>query len=336
MSDAITIVRSYGPRLAKHVMPSRIAGYDNAKRVDLFERGLDGLGDLEELLRHSLAARPDCAVVRGAIADPAHTRRVRRLLYADPQIGEAPTLVERARYWLALDIDSLPGPSGLDPADLVACAKHVAGVLPAAFHNVSLVVQATASHLIDAALHLRLWFWLSRPTTGAELKFWLRSSPVDAAVFGAAQLIYTAAPLFASGAVDPLPSRLAVLFGAHEEVAVPDPAALVPPPPSRPRPPPPPGDPCAASYAAGALAAIAARVLRAPRGTRHDTIILAARRLAELEHARLVTAEEVEQLLVAAARGAGLEADGRDAEREVGAILAWARRSCMSTEGERQ
>jgi hypothetical protein len=321
-SDTVTIVRSYGPRLAKRITPAGIEGYDNCKRVDLFERRIDGLADLEELLQQ-LAARPDCAVVRGAVADSARVRNVRRLLYADSKTGDPASLIETPRCWLALDLDGLSRPFGLDPTDLVACAKHAATVLPVSFRDVCLLVQATASHGSEHGLHLRLWCWLDRPVSGAELKFWLRSSPVDPAVFGAAQLVYTACPLFA-GVADPLPSRLGVLFAAREEAAVPEPAALIPPP----RKPAAQPDPVHAStYAMTMLSALAARILSAPRGSRHDTLILAARRLAELERQRLVTPEETNDLLLRAAKGAGLDDDRPDYQREVEAILQWARRA---------
>ena len=323
MSETVTIVRCRAPLvLAKRIGPGSVQACDNARRFDLFARSVDGLGGLEELLR-ILASRPDCAVVRGGIADPARVRGVRRLLYPDPNTGEQPTLVERPRRWLPLDIDGLSCPAGIDPADLVDCARHAAAMLPASFRGVSLVVQATASHLVEHGLHLRLWYWLDRPVSGAELKFWLRGTPVDAAVFGAAQLVYTAHPLFA-GVADPLPSRIGVLFGAREEVAVPEPAALVPPP----RKPAPLPDPVhASSYALTTLAVLATRVLTAPRGARHDTLILAARRLAELEHQGLVAPDETERLLIGAAKGAGLEDDRPDYRREVEAILQWARRN---------
>jgi hypothetical protein len=58
-----------------------------------------------------------------------------------------------------------------------------------------------------------LWFWCDRPVTGAELRHWLRGAPVDPSVFGAAQPVYTATPVFAIGAADPLPHRLLLLPG---------------------------------------------------------------------------------------------------------------------------
>jgi hypothetical protein len=328
-ADVVTVVRTFGPRLTKRVHPGGLVeGYDQARHFDLFARRVD-LAGLEELLRE-LELRPDCAVVRGAIADPARTRHVRRLLYPDAATGEAATLAEQPRHWVALDIDGMVAPQGLDPADLLACARVAAASLPAAFRDACVLVQATGSHALAPGLHLRLWYWLERPTTGPELKVWLKGRPVDAAIFGACQLIYTARPIFV-GTADPLLERLAVRFGPVEQVPVPEPAALKPP--VRP-PPPAPGSIRGASYALATLTSLAVKVLTAPRGSRHDTLLLAAHRMAELESAGLVRPDETDRLLVRAAEGAGLGADGRDVEREVGGILAWARRSCIASPGK--
>src|SRR6516165_1593984 len=74
---------------------------------------------------------------------------------------------------------------------------------------------------IAPGIRLRLWFWLARATTGAELRRWLQGVPVDHSIFGAAQPIYTAAPLFCAGAADPLKERLSMVPGARHAVSVP-------------------------------------------------------------------------------------------------------------------
>jgi hypothetical protein len=325
-ADTITVARSYGPVLTKRLAPGKVQACDNAKRFDLFTRTITGLGDLEELLR-TLLSRPDCAVVRGGIADPARTRNVRRLLYASKESGEPASLIDAPRYWLALDFDALPVPPALDLTDLIECGKLARAVLPAAFHAATCLVQATGQHTINGA-HLRLWFWLTRATSDFELKVWLRAAPVDHSLFNPAQLVYTAGPLFTDGLADPLPERLAVLFGADDVVAVPDPAVLRPRP-SRP-PPPPSGHVHASGHTSMALMTVATSVLRAPVGQRHKTLVLGARRLAELETAGLLAPAETETLLIKAARGCGLALE-RDLEDEVARILAWARRT---TEGD--
>ncbi len=119
-------------------------------------------------------------------------------------------------------------PVGTDPRDLAACHRAVLPRLPPTFRSASAVVQATASHGVKAGARLRLWYWLSRATSGAELKAWLRAAPVDHSVFGAAQQIYTAAPIIACGVADPVPVRLLLVPGARALVSVPAPATLRP------------------------------------------------------------------------------------------------------------
>jgi hypothetical protein len=157
-SDAITVVRASGRRLAKLVNPDgHIDHYDETKHVDLIEQPLADLADLLRLLKR-LAARPDCAVVRAAIADRRRVHRVRRPLYPDRKTGDAATLVDRHHHWLAIDIDNLARPSAL-PADILAgCAELAIATLPAAFHHASSIVQATASHGLKPGIRLRLWF----------------------------------------------------------------------------------------------------------------------------------------------------------------------------------
>ena len=86
-------------------------------------------------------------------------------------------------------------------------------LLPPTFTGAACIVQATASHGIKPGARLRLWFWCDRSLSGAECKRWLGKVPVDHSVFGAAQPIYTAAPVFADGAAEHLPCRLLALPG---------------------------------------------------------------------------------------------------------------------------
>jgi hypothetical protein len=121
-SDSITILQARGRRLAKLIRgDGRIEDYDAARRFDLMTAPIAGLDELERVLR-SLIFRPDCCIVRGAIADACGTQGVRRLLHPDPQTGDAPTLCDVPRRWLALDIDSIPRPAAVSAADLLACA----------------------------------------------------------------------------------------------------------------------------------------------------------------------------------------------------------------------
>jgi hypothetical protein len=205
--------------------------YDRVRIVDLAAVEIDALDGLEALLCR-LERRRDCCVVRGAIADRMRTRGVRRLLHRDRATGDEPTLREEPQRWAALDFDGLPQPDWIDYADLPGCACVAVAALPDEFRRVRFIVQATAGHGLKPGIHVRLWCWLSRPTTGAELKYWLRSAPVDGSIFGAAQVIYTAAPVFLPGSFDPLLTRLDVVPG---EAAVIVPARLRPPKPRKTR-----------------------------------------------------------------------------------------------------
>jgi hypothetical protein len=227
-AETVTILRTRGRCLAKTIAANgTITGYDEVKTVDIFEQPIADLEALRRLLR-KLEQRWDCCIVRGKAADPERCRGVRRLLYADRETGDLPTLVEVPRRWVALDFDNLDRPDWIEPTDLLGCAVVAIRTLPASFQQARFIVQATASHGLKPGIRLRLWAWLARPVTGSELKYWLRAAPVDKAVFGPAQVIYTARPRFLAGALDPLSSRLDIIPG-REAVSVPRAKRLKPP-----------------------------------------------------------------------------------------------------------
>jgi hypothetical protein len=286
--------------------------YARARSIHLRPVALPDFAALVDLLR-VLADRPRCAIVRGAVADPSRVMAVRRLLHPDPDTGEAPTLREVPRRWCALDLDGVPLPAGTDPRDLERCARHALAVLPPAFREARAIVQATAGHAIKPGARLRLWYWLSRPTIGADLAQWLAGFPVDPCCHRAAQVIYTAAPLF-EGRADPLPRRLALLPGA-EAVAVPPSDLLCsPPPPIRaPR-------VGAEGDGARALAWGEAEIAKQAEGARHDTALRVAGWLAALARRG-----EVPASAIPGAIARGLHAAGKDA-REGLAIGAFALR----------
>ncbi len=329
MADSLTILRARGRRLAKLVKPGgALEGYDSARTVDLHHRDVSDLAALHRLLGN-LSARPDCCIVRGAIRDPHRVRRVRRLLHDDKATGEAATLRDVPRHWLGLDLDGIDLPASTAPADLAGCAAAAVARLPDAFTGAACIVQATASHGIKPGARLRLWFWCDRALSGAECKRWLAAAPVDRSVFGAAQPLYTAAPVFPAGLADHLPARILLLPG-RETVATPSVAALASPPR---RPASPPRAATGSRYALAALTRAAAQIATAPEGGRHDTAKAAAWGLARLVRAGLLSEAEVKQTI-----GNAIAAAGKDsAEGE--AIAAWAiahRRDGAVPEGVRR
>ena len=315
--DSLTILRARGRRLAKRMhLDGRSESYDQARTFTMHSVAVPDLNAIARLLAQ-LLPRPDCCVIRGESLDPARTDPVRRLLYADRETGNPPTLQERARHWLALDVEGVPLPSTVPPADLRGCAAAALAELPPQFTGARCIVQATAGHGFKPDLRLRMWFWCARPLDGAELKRWLRGTPADPSVFGAAQLIYTAKPLFAPGCADPLPARLLVLDGAEH---------VMPPPPAMPAAPqsPPPRPSLivrhapdrGAAYTRKALARAVMRITGG--GNRHPAIVSEARSLGRLVPAGLLTIAELKAVLHQAAKQAG-----KDDEAEVEACIEW-------------
>ncbi|MBP0445018.1 hypothetical protein J8J14_09520 [Roseomonas sp. SSH11] len=315
-ADTLTILHAHRKRLAKRIRPDgEVDGYDSAFRHDMEERPVAALSDVAGVLT-DLQHRTDCAIVRGAIADPSRTRGVRRLVHPDPKTGDQPTLREKLRWYLPLDFDGLPLPEGTDPRDLPACAAAAIGMLPPVFRGAQHIVAATGSHLLKPGARLRLWFWLSRPLGHRELVAWLHAAPVDRSLFRPAQLIYTAAPIFPAGMVDPLPCRT-VLVEGRATVMPPSAAALAPP--ARPiTPPPAPNTREGSRYARVALTAATVKVASAPVDSRHPTAVAEAWSLARLVNAGLLTEGEVKSAL-----GWALERAGKTRE-EAEKIVTWA------------
>ena len=277
-AETLTVIRAPKLWLAKRVSPNRTEQYSKAKHLDFTTEPVADLDALAAVLRR-LIADPRAAVIRGELLDPTRSRHVRRLLHTDRKTGETPNCHAVPRQWVALDVEGIERPADMAVTDLAGCAAIAIAALPAAFHGVRCIVQASASHGIKPDIRLRLWFWLSRPTTGDEHKRWLRGVPCDPSVFGDVQPIYTAAPLFLDGAVDPVPERLAELPGAPY-VNVPSPESLAPPPkPTRPtravgepRAPSEPPQPQSDATIEAFIERCLARVRNAPEHAKHRTL----------------------------------------------------------------
>lgn len=317
LTDSVTVLRARGRRLTKAITSDgRIDDYNSARVFDLFAVPVDGLDKHLKLLG-ALSNRSDCCVVRGAIADPANTRGVRRLVHADSETGDQPTLIDVPRRWLALDVDDLERPATIAASDLTSCAAVALRALPLPFQGAACIAQATAGHGIKPGIRMRLWFWLGRATTGIELRRWLRGVPVDHSVFRAAQPVYTATPVFCAGATDPLGERTVLLPGAMDVVRVPSSSTLMTPP-RRPVMEMTVNGSGISRYGFAALCAATARVMRAADGARHPTLLAEATGLSALVSRNHLTAKAVADALCGAAGRAGLP------EQEAADVIAWA------------
>lgn len=186
--------------------------YDNVKTVNLKSILVRDLDHLAEIIA-TLQEHRDACIVRGQVIDPDRQWQVRRLMHDDPKTGDRATLYEVPRMWVALDIDSAPVDETLDLADLTVASAAAMQYVPAEFHGVRHIVQATASHCLKPGLRVRLWYWLSAPVGTWDLTQWFDDYVfVDAAAFRAAQPIYTAPPVF-KGLRDPLKERYKMIEG---------------------------------------------------------------------------------------------------------------------------
>lgn len=246
MTDAITFARAIEPpvSLAKSITVRRgvIITVQPSPNAFTFEFCEESVRDLE-----TLAAALEDAATRGEVAVRGRPKaqQGRRAVYDDPERGPA-GLEIAPRLWAAFDWDNLPLapipaepiPEELasDPAE--ACnwieadplldpevgAQHALRRLPPAFRGASCVWQVSASAGFKPGFRLRTWHWLDHPTTGGELKAWLRPAIerhlVDPVTLVEAQPHYLAVTI--SGGPDPCPRRFGILQQAHDVVAVPD------------------------------------------------------------------------------------------------------------------
>ncbi len=316
-TDAITTLRcAHNLRLAKLITPGKIIPFGDTRTYDAWTFPIADLEALRALLDRLILA-PRCCAVRGELIEGTRARGIRRLLHMDRETGEMPTLRDVPRRWLALDMEGVARPDTLPAGDIAGCARIAIARLPEAFHDAACIAQATAGHGLKPGIRMRLWYWLSRPTEGTELKLWLKGSPADPSIFGAVQPIFTAGPVFAAGMTDHLPVRLVTIDG-HSEVAVPAPEALAPPPRPEPKPLPDANSLAGTRYAVAALRAAAARVATAQVDTRHRACLTQSMSLARLVDAGLLARSDVQAVMAAA-----MEMAGKTAE-EGADIVAWA------------
>jgi hypothetical protein len=309
-ADTITILRALGGRrLCKIITPDGVVPYDNAARFDVTRKQVAGIGDLHDVLLELSGDHAAC-VVRGGLLDPNNTRGIRRRMH-----GDDAALRDFSRRWVALDIDGVELPTGIELDDILACADAVVPHLPPEFARVSCVVQATASHSIKPGAHLRLWYWLDRLLSDAELKVWLRSAPVDLALFNAVQIHYTAAPIFRNMR-DPLHERVAVLGGVKSVVT---PQNITPQQPfthalrarSAPR-----------DGGLSIMCRAAAQIACAEPGERHRSAIAAALSLAEMVRRDAISAEDAAEVIGTALHDAGKAT--HEAAAEAAGLVRWA------------
>lgn len=324
---ALTVLHARGRRLAKLIHADRsTSGYDDAKHFDASEIVVRGLNHLATILRSLLPCWDRC-VVRGSPIHGSPAIGIRRLLHPDTKTGDAPTLYEVPRRWVAIDVEGIERPVGIPATDIAGCAQAAIRHLPVEFHGRACIAVATGSHGLRPDSRLRLWYWLDGAATRKVLQAWFMDCPgVDLAAFRPVQCIYTAAPLLADGVPDPVPDRLVALPGAP---LVPiRPLPVVVPREARAgagqtgRSPPPSSGHRSDRYRDAALAGIEAQLLRATENHRHVTLVTAATRLFELGS---LSDRWIATYIADAARHLNGRGDRQIDTEEVAELLDWAR-----------
>ncbi|MBP0465871.1 hypothetical protein J5Y09_18235 [Roseomonas sp. PWR1] len=173
-----------------------------------------------------LMDRPDICVLRGAVLPGVDlAKQQRRLLHDRPDEADGrPTMVEVRRQWLALDLDAVEFPAGVDwRTEPGRCAREAANaVLPEWLLDADMIVQFTSGMGFKPTVRIRTWHLLDRPLVREEIMRLLADrTTFDASVLVPVQPIYTARPVFRGGVADPLPGKArAYLFRSKHRLAV--------------------------------------------------------------------------------------------------------------------
>ena len=321
--NALTVLRSFGPRITKFIRANgEIVSNDEARNHTASVVSVATQEQLIALLK-VLERRPDCEIVCGAIVETANRWRMRRLKNDDPKTGDKATLEDVPRHVFPLDVDSVATPVGLDPHDLETAATAVRSALPKAFDGVACVAVATSGYLLKPDLRFRCWFRFDRALTCAELKRWMQreKAPIDLAPLHAAGVAYTAAPVFEDPGADPLPDGRLVVLDGGACVSAPSMEELRAEEYSRPS--------LAPRYSSGggmsALLASSIRIRNAGIGDRHKAILHESLRLASLSATGRLDEDLALRSLLDDAAAVG------KADSEVTRIFEWSKQAVASS-----
>jgi hypothetical protein len=211
-----TVVRTTdGAVLAKRIKRDPAGGFvitefDNATWFMLRAASEPDLRSFGRLLCH-VARDPRMAIVRGSVLPhvqpgKAYLRRARR----DDGTN---SLTDCARAWVAVDMDDVPLPAGLDLKNSAAVVLHLQTLLPPELRGVDclLVWSAKMGFRTAGLARCKLWFALSAPVADADLRAWALAwnarqgaRVIDPKLLNPVQPHYVADPILAVGIADPL------------------------------------------------------------------------------------------------------------------------------------
>ena len=206
--NIVTVARTHSPRLVltKIVYPNGDSdSFSSVAHYDFYPRPVFNMNELHALLAKVMLDTRSC-FLRSVPMDNANVRNVRRICRNDNPHGP-PTLIEWPQNWFALDIDNYARSTG--NIELDACRVLLS--LPPVFRDARCLALATSSYggKTKMGISLRLWFWNDTQITSYDLRRYFESyyKVVDLGLFGPAQCIYVAPPIFV-GCADPIAQRL--------------------------------------------------------------------------------------------------------------------------------
>ena len=218
--DTLTLLKTKGGLpLTKKFTPQGDESYGGSKHYSVHSASVADLTDVAALLT-KLADKKDMAFIRGSLIDANKKDSVTR---------DGTNFRFRPQHMLALDVDSADTQHDALFDTEAACIEWIQTYLPESFHNASFVYQLTSSAGIKPGLRARLWFWLETPRSSADLKPWAQTvaanpdSCLDASLFDAVKLHYTASPIF-DGVEDPFEAGRVVLVPRSVPIGQPSPA----------------------------------------------------------------------------------------------------------------
>jgi hypothetical protein len=178
-------------------------------RVDV-----SSLAELAEQLE-VLRASPRCMLIRDQLradAQPNALGLVARRRVDRP--GDPAPFEHAPHHWAMFDADATAAP--FDPADPQGSVERWRAQLPKALATARGVFQFSASQHLSETVRGHLFVWLGELLGNVPLARWSIRNGLDPAVFHAVQPLYTADPVFADGAADPLAPRALVHLAGTE------------------------------------------------------------------------------------------------------------------------
>jgi hypothetical protein len=236
---AFTIIRAADASkvLAKRIERDATSGIviKDFDQVALFTFERVSVPDLRSMGRalYKLARNPHAAIVRGDLLP--HVRpgiACRRRARAGDGTD---TLTDCARAWIAVDMDDVQVPAGLDWRDAEAVALHLQTLLLPELHGCDclLVWSAKQGFRAPGTVRCKMFFALTAPVPDEDLRRWALvwnakqgAKIIDPALFNPAQLHYIANPIIAPGIADPLTGAgrwhwVPGMFGERATIVVP-------------------------------------------------------------------------------------------------------------------